>query len=123
MTNIVEITTDCLCMDYEGNPSDECWGCYEDSKELMHQMIINWLGENDAASDVSVLIEGKGMTWQGLDGTAMVNANSILSALALDRSGQYRLEFYQDGKKLTAKRWSHDEPMGASFKFTIQKEN
>lgn len=123
MIDTVQVTTDCLCMDYDGNPNDECWGCYEDSKENLHQLIINWLGENDAASDVSILIEGRGMTWQGLDGTVMVNANTILSSLALDRGGEYRLEFYQDGKELTAKRWSHDEPMGASFKFTIQKEN
>lgn len=123
MINTVEITTSCICTDYDGNPSDDCWDCYQDSKEQLNHLIINWLGENDAPSGASVLVQGKGMNWTGDTGYAKCNANTILDTIALERS-DYRIEFTQDKNKLTARRWSHDEPMGsAQFTFTIQKEN
>lgn len=121
MTEIIELSSSCICCDDEGNPADDCWDCYQDAKENLHYMLVNWLGENDAASDSIVEIQGKDMTWQRLDGATEVNANSILSTLELERA-EYRIQFQLDGKELTAKRWSHDEPMGASFTFNIKKE-
>ena len=121
MTELIEISSHCICLDYDGNPSNDCWDCYQDAKDNLHYTIVNWLGENNASTNAIVEIQGKNMTWERLDGTAEVNANSILSTLELDRA-DYRIEFKLDGKELTAKRWSHDEPMGASFTFSIQKE-
>ena len=121
MSESIEISSHCICVDYDGNPSNDCWDCYQDAKDNLHYTIIDWLGENDASIDATVEIQGKGMTWQRLDGAAEVTANSILSALELHRA-DYRIEFKLNGKELTATRWSHDEPMGASFTFNIQKE-
>ena len=121
MSESIEISSSCICYDDEGNPIDDCWGCYEDAKENLHHFLIQWLGENNAPSGTMVYIQGKDMTWQRLDGHAAVSANLILSTLELDRA-DYRIEFTLNGKELTAKRWSHDEPMGASFTFSIQKE-
>lgn len=121
MTELIEISSHCICTDDDGNPSNNCWDCYQDAKDNLHYTIVNWLGENNASTNAIVEIQGKNMTWERLDGVAEVNANSILSTLELDRA-DYRIEFTLDGKELTAKRWSHDEPMGASFTFSIQKE-
>lgn len=121
MINTVEVASHCVCMDYDGNPADDCWGCYDDSKENLHHLIINWLGENDAPSGATVLVQGKGMNWTGDTGYAKCDANTILDTIRLERA-DYRIEFYQDRDNLTARRWSHDEPMGsAQFTFTIQK--
>ena len=117
----ITISSSCICTDDDGNPSDDCWDCYQDAKDNLHYTIVNWLGENNASTDAVIEIQGKNMTWQRLDGAAEVNANSILSTLELDR-GDYRIQFRLDDKELTATRWSHDEPMGASFTFSIQKE-
>jgi hypothetical protein len=121
MTETIGISSSCECVDLDGNPEDNCWGCYDDAEENLHHLIINWLGENDVPSDASILVSGTNMNWDRVSGYANCNANTILDVLKLERS-DYRLEFYQDGKELTAKRWSHDEPMGASFTFTITKE-
>ena len=121
MRNIIELTNHCICLDDDGNPANDCWDCYQTAEDNLHYMIVDWLGENDAQSDAIVEIKGKDMTWQRLDGAAEVNANSILSTLELERA-QYRIQFELNGKELTAKRWSHDEPMGASFTFNIKKE-
>lgn len=121
MINTVEISSHCECTTYDGDPSNECFGCYEDAKENLHHLIINWLGENNAPSGAAVLIQGNGMNWNNDSGYAECNANTILDTIELKRS-DYRIEFYQDKDNLTARRWSHDEPTGsARFTFTIQK--
>jgi hypothetical protein len=71
----------------------------------------------------AALITGANLTWQRLSGYSIARGYSheaitkaILNRLMLN--ADFRLELKIQGKDLTAKRWSHDEPMGCSFRLT-----
>ena len=61
-------------------------------------------------------IEGRGVGWQRLAGHKDIPATweAIRKALSLDRA-DFRIDFTIEGDIFSARRYSHDEPMGASF--------
>lgn len=61
-----------------------------------------------------VFIEGKGMGWTRASGYIVVPAGKAVDALGLN--GEYRIVLTV-GETLSAVRYSHDEPTGASFTF------
>lgn len=60
-------------------------------------------------------IAGTGMGWMRSQGFIVADRNNLIAALGLD--GSYRLvfTFTPGAKTATAMRYSHDEPVGASF--------
>lgn len=105
-----ELETNCGCISY-----CECW---EDDKENSHYLIMEWLERNNKPE--GALITGRNLTWQRLSGYAIVRnsdtaelARAILAALMIN--GEFIIRLTLEGKQLTARRSSHDEPTGASL--------
>jgi hypothetical protein len=124
------LTTNCECTFYndetdEIEPVTECDGeCFTMDKESSLELVEQWLERN--GNPEAALISGAKMTWQSLSGYAIErNTNSeklaeqILNALMLN--GDFTITLELTGKDLTARRASHDEPMGASFTITPAK--
>jgi hypothetical protein len=59
-------------------------------------------------------IEGTGMGWTRASGYIVVSSDKAVDALGLN--GEYRIVL-NVGETLSAVRYSHDEPTGASFTF------
>jgi hypothetical protein len=115
------VTTDCLCENEDGTPQDYCDNCYEWQKEDVFSLLGEWYLANGIDEDDPILIEGKGMTWQRLDGHKWTTPMELDGALSLN--GDFRIEWYLEDGELTARRWSHDEPTGTGlFTFTHFKE-
>lgn len=111
----VTLQSDCICVEEDGTPYDECFGCWEDSIESFNELISAWRKNANIETD-KVFIAGRGMTWQRLDGHATADLDTLYKALTI--RGDFRLEFRLVGAELTATRYSHDEPVGCSFTFT-----
>ena len=127
MTELLEdwtttLTTECQCLvlndkDEEVTPSD-CMDCGEWMLEDAHLTLDEWQKRN--SDPEAALITGANLTWQRLSGYSIargyvyeVLTKAILKRLMLN--ADFRLELKLERKDLTAKRWSHDEPMGCSF--------
>ncbi len=117
-------TTNCECVDYDeetGTESPAQWCqdyCHEDSRQLCLELISDWLRIN--SNPQAVKITGKNITWERLNGYALVMPQDILNALIIN--GEFTITLTLDGDKLTARRSSHDEPTGASFTITPASE-
>jgi hypothetical protein len=61
------------------------------------------------------------MTWLNVDGYAECEAQDVLNTLQI--RGDYRIEIVLEDNKLSAKRWSHDEPTGCSFEVSFVPDN
>lgn len=110
------ITSDCTCEDEYGN-ANFCYGCYEDDLEFLRdEVIAKWVEVNGYASN-TVRIDGKGMGWQYLNGHKVIALDDVAKSLNLQ--GDFRIVFTLQGTELTARRWSHDEPMGSAV-FTFE---
>jgi hypothetical protein len=124
---IANVDTDCQCNDYneetdEYEPMEYCEGtCYEFQKEDVFHLLGEWYALNEIEEDDVILIKGRRMTWQNLEGSAKTNTLELDGILAIN--GDFRIEWKLDvpTKTLTATRWSHDEPMGAYFDFDFVK--
>ena len=115
---VVVLTTDCTCTDENGDWIADCFGCYDDEKENLRYLLKDWAKANDFDADKHVVrIDGRAMTWLRRDGYAVVEFDSMLDALTL--RGDYTLKFTLEGKTLRCVRYSHDEPTGASFEFSV----
>lgn len=114
-----EINSSCICEDELGNYSEVCFDCYEDSVMGLTELLYEWEVRQEATTDY-VRIDGKNLTWQNLEGYAETNVSGILDKLTIN--GDYRIKFILEGTELTAWRYSHDEPCGASFTFTFVEE-
>lgn len=115
------ITSDCVCENEETNePLDYCDGCYDWQKEDVEMVIAEWATAHGIdIDDTPIRIDGTKLTWQGLSGYRDTYPSDIVNSLALN--GDFRLEFYLDeDNTLTARRWSHDEPVGTGL-FTFTK--
>lgn len=126
----VTLTTDCECEIYdeetgEFRPSDgtECFGCYDTAwDDFIENAYTPWLAVIGADDATRIRIDGTGMGWMRSAGWASVSARDIHSAMTIN--GDYRIEYYFDGTTLTARRWSHDEPVGTGvFTFTLDENN
>jgi hypothetical protein len=115
----VELTTDCICTNEDGTASDDCFDCWDDSVWLFKDMMTSW--RNTVGVDWNtVRITGRNMGWQYSNGEAVVPFNRVLDALKIN--GEFTLRFKHEGTVLTATRSSHDEPIGASFSFTLVED-
>lgn len=98
--------------------SNTCMGCWDDSKEDFYQAIYEWRKEVGVDWNL-VRIDGSAMGWTRSKGSAVVPMERALDALTI--RGDFRIEVKLKGKELSARRYSHDEPTGASFFFTLVK--
>jgi hypothetical protein len=122
----VTVSTDCQC-DYfdeetqEYLPSTECFGdCYEWQKEDVFQLLGEWQLLNNVDEDDTIRINASSIGWQGRSGYKDTDILELHGALALN--GDFRIEWYLENGELTARRWSHDEPVGTGlFTFSILK--
>lgn len=126
----VTLATECECEIYdeetgEFRPSDgtECFGCYDTAwDDFIENLYTPWLAVIGADDATRIRIDGTGMGWMRMSGWASVSARDIHSTMGL--TGDYRIEYYFDGTTLTARRWSHDEPVGTGvFTFTLDANN
>lgn len=120
------VSTNCACLDEdeetgEDKPAENCWGCDDWMIDGALECLEEFLDRQ--GNPGAVLIEGVKMGWRNLSGYKIVRATngetlarSILNALMLD--GDFTIDLHLKGKELTARRGSHDEPMGASFVFS-----
>jgi hypothetical protein len=114
------VTTNCQCnfLDEEGNeyiPND-CHGCGDDMLWEAQTLLEQFLERRNYPN--AVIIHGSRMGWRNLSGYAIVQHGQnywrdILDKLTLN--GDFTLEMELNGDILTVARYSHDEPMGASF--------
>lgn len=121
-----ELSSDCTCeyIDDETGEfvSGDCYGgCYDDQRAYVVEMLNDWataIGFEDR-DYARLAIHGTNMGWTRGAGTAMTNSvEALVDLLALDNA-DWRLVFKRDGNALTATRYSHDEPTGASFRILV----
>ena len=121
------LSSDCTCLNYneetgEDEPMEYCYGdCWEMQKEDTAYVIGEWQKLNEIEEDDFILIKGRRMTWQNLEGSAQTKLANLDSILTIN--GDFTITWTLDTatKLLTAKRGSHDEPMGAYFDFDFIK--
>jgi hypothetical protein len=120
-------TNECECQYYNDEDElvqpDNCMGlCYEDACDWFGENALEFIEANNLTDRDYLLIEGSGMGWTRASGYKLIKAeiNTIRESLMLN--GDFRIEFYfsDDKKTLTARRWSHDEPMGTGL-FTYKR--
>ena len=119
---IAEVSTDCACTNEDGTPmEDNCYGeCYEWQKEVVFYVLGQWPKDNNIDEDDHILSDGSGMGWQRKAGFKWTTMSELHGALALN--GDFRIEWYLENNELTARRWSHDEPVGTGlFTFSHHK--
>lgn len=121
---IYTLTTSCTCEVYvddnesESAPSDECFGCYEDDKRNLIEALDNWI-EALELSHIEIQVSDAGWTRASYSGTIDADSEELLASLRIN--GDYNLEIdLPEGDDLAefdfkAKRYSHDEPTGATF--------
>lgn len=121
------VSTDCQCDNYneetgEYEPMEYCLGdCYELQKEDVFYVIGEWQHLNEIDEDDLIVIKGRGIGWQNLEGSAKTNILELHGMLAIN--GDFTISWTLDipNKTLRARRTSHDEPMGAYFDFDFVK--
>lgn len=94
---------------------DGCGGfCWDDAVMAGDYCVEEYLTRWDNPQHLR--IEGRAMGWQRLAGHKDIPATweAIREALSLDRA-DFRIDFKIEGDIFTARRYSHDEPVGASF--------
>lgn len=118
----VTVTTDCVCDEgdrdvaYEGCSGD----CYEWQKEDVFWILGDWQLANDIDENDPILIETDKLGWRNASAYKWTTMDELHGALALN--GDFRIEWYSENGELTARRWSHDEPVGTGlFTFTHYK--
>ena len=122
----VSVTTDCVCYTEndetgEHDFSNECFGdCYESQKEDVFWLLGMWQTLNDIDENDPILIQVDKIGWTNASAYKWTTMLELHGALALD--GDFRIEWYWEDGELTARRWSHDEPVGTGlFTFTAHK--
>jgi hypothetical protein len=122
----VEVSSNCVCEDYDEETgeavfSNDCFGCYQDSLELLKSEVVEpWLEANDFYEDTAIRISGTAIGWRRLAGYKDTTPKELVEALSLN--GDYTLNFTLTGNALTVMRYSHDEPTGASFTVDVSPE-
>jgi hypothetical protein len=125
-TDLVEfaLSTECSCETYDEDtdtysPSDNCYGdCWTDAVDNLENIVLDpWLTANGWEKDTPILIVGSGMGWQRRSGYKESTAESLVEDLAF--GSDFTLYFEFDGKDLTCRRTSHDEPTGSHFEFRL----
>jgi hypothetical protein len=118
----VSVTTDCLCGEGDTDTLTEyCSGeCYEWQKEDVFALLGEWQLLNNVDEDDIIRINASSVGWQGRSGYKDTDILELHGALSLN--GDFKIEWYLEDGTLTARRWSHDEPVGTGiFTFEIYK--
>ena len=118
----VSVTTDCLCGEGDTDTLTEyCSGeCYEWQKEDVFMLLGEWQLANGVDEDDTIRINASSVGWQGRSGYKDTDILELHGALSLN--GDFKIDWYLEGNELTARRWSHDEPVGTGiFTFDILK--
>ncbi len=116
------VTTDCQCTNEDGTPmEDNCYGeCYEWQKEDVFTLLGEWQLANGVDESDPILIEVDKIGWTNASAYKWTTMLELDRALSLD--SDFRIEWYLENNELTARRWSHDEPVGTGlFTFTHYK--
>lgn len=116
---VVGADYDQKCDECEGvlTHADSCFGCWDDSESNFYEALNEWRKEVGVDWDL-VRITGTGMGWDSRSGYAITKFDEALKALTL--RGDFRIEAKWEGNEFSARRYSHDEPMGsAKFVFTL----
>jgi len=121
----VEFTNRCECEYVEDDdttyPAEYCYGdCYEDAKvNLDSEVVQPWLQRNGLEEGSLIKVIGTNMDWMHLSGYAVVEADLEGFIKALSINSEYRIVYRLDGNRLTANRYSHDEPVGSPEFFFV----
>lgn len=118
----VILTTDCFCEYYNDDNElvspDSCFGdCYEDAVDYFDELAGLFIKANNLSNADYLLIEGSSMGWTRASGYKLIRAEIEQLRHALMLNGDFTIEFWlsSDDKELTARRYSHDEPMGTGL--------
>jgi hypothetical protein len=116
------VTTDCLCENEDGTPQEYCFGdCYEWQKEDVFLLLGEWYLANGIDENDPIKIEVDRIGWTNSGAYKWTTPMELDGALSLN--GDFRIEWYLENGELTARRWSHDEPVGTGlFTFTHYKD-
>jgi hypothetical protein len=132
MDNIIqfELSNECTCEEYDYTesagvevfkPAEYCFGdCFNDAKENLYYDITQpWLQRNGLEHGDPIKVVGTNMNWNGVSGVGVFEADreGIVDAVSINAS--YRVVFRLDGNRLTANRYSHDEPTGSPEFFFV----
>jgi len=105
-----------------GNPTraeDYCDGaCYEYKLEWVENDLEEYCKANACEY---IRLDGSRMGWQARSGYKVIKATRKDLLDSLTFSGDWSLNFIRSGESFTITRYSHDEPMGASFTITPDK--
>lgn len=120
------VSTECSCEDYNEDtakylPSDECFGCHEDSKYYAEAVLLEWRSRTFPERE-RVKIVGTNMLWTRVSGWMTADFDRVIESLGLERA-DYRLVFKLKGNDLTVMRYSHDEPTGATFYLELVEDD
>lgn len=96
--------------------SEWCHDCAEMVLACWADLLDEWLAAN--GSPTRVRIDGAGMGWTRSGGHTTVDATADAVLDALTFNADWRVRFELEGPNMTARRWSHDEPMGSAT-FTL----
>ena len=125
------ITNTCTCEIYDEDtdattPSETCYGCFDDNlSDLKFDILHPWLNALGLDADETILLlNGSHMGWLNQYGVIMARATAPSIIKAMSINGEYSIEFMlsDDKREMSARRSSHDEPMGAWFRFTAVSE-
>ena len=96
-------------------PSEYCMdACWEYKHENWQNDIFpEWLTLMNEPQYLKV--EGSKMGWTRASGYLIVESDWDIFYKVFSINGEYRLKFLIEGESFTVQRYSHDEPMGASF--------
>lgn len=111
------ITTECSCEDYDETtdtsyPSDFCYGCYEQAVFEAQAIMFEWRRRNFYQGEY-VMVRATNVNWEAITINKVVHLEKLIDLLKL--RGDYTLYIQLDGRDLTIRRTSHDEPTGAFF--------
>lgn len=113
----IGLPDDGRCLDCGNELTSTTWcdgTCWEDSTYLGEEMLREYVAAYDDTKRLR--IEGRRMGWRNLSGYVDIRSNwqDLLNALRIDGEFTIKLEIDGDGI-FTARRYSHDEPVGAYF--------
>ena len=125
----VVISSDCTCVDIdeetgEERPAETCWDCGPDSIENFNSEILDpFIERNNLDREATLKVYGKHVTWQrvSFEGGGLV-VGKLADGGFGTLNGDFRLYWRLTGKDLTLRRTSHDEPMGAEFRFEVEED-
>ena len=118
-TNTIELSSSCTCETYDDDDNliaaDNCYGCYNDELEYLQGELEHWAKANGYNDETIIRVNFSGVSWQRVSGYGDITLSDIPNFLELN--GDFRIVFdlTPDYLTLTARRYSHDEPVGTGL--------